>query len=139
ADSLADENILEHARLRVRPVEDGDLVSGEALFDECRDPGGDESRLRVLVLDLDHANRLPFAELRPELLGLALAVVRDDVVRTAEDRVRGAVVLLQRDRARAGEVALEVEDVVDVGAAKGINGLVRIAHGTNVSVWFGQE
>src|SRR5262249_32812646 len=35
-----------------------------------------------------------------------------------------AVVLLERDRARAGEVALELENVADVGAAEGVNGVV---------------
>ena len=55
-------------------------------------------------------------------------------VRRAQDRVRRAVVLLQRDRARAGEVALEVEDVADVGAAERINGLVRVADSAQVPV-----
>ena len=117
-DPLADEHVLEHAALRVRPVEDRDLAAGVALLDEHRDLGGDVARLGVLVLDLDDAHRLAVAELRPEVLLLALAVVADDAVRGLEDRVRRAVVLLERDRARAGEVALELEHVADVGAAE---------------------
>ena len=35
-DALADEHVLEHARLRVRPVEDRDLAAGVALLDERR-------------------------------------------------------------------------------------------------------
>ena len=60
-------------------------------------------------------------------------------VRGLEDRVRRAVVLLERDRLRAGEVALELEDVADVGASEGVDRLVRIAHGENVHVLFGQQ
>ncbi len=76
-DRLADEHVLEHARLRVRPVEDRDLRAAEALLDEAGDLDGDEPRLGVLVLDLEHADRLSLPQLRPELLRLALAVVRD--------------------------------------------------------------
>ena len=52
----------------------------------------------------------------------------------AQDRVRRAVVLLERDRARPGEVALEVEDVADVGAAEGVDRLIRVADGAEVPV-----
>ena len=74
-DALAHEDVLEHAALRVRPVEDRDLAAREALLDEQRDLGGDVARLGVLVLDLDDAHRVAVAELRPEVLLLALAVV----------------------------------------------------------------
>ena len=55
-------------------------------------------------------------------------------VRRLEDRVRRAVVLLERDRLRAGEVALELEDVADVGAAERVDRLVRVADGADVPV-----
>ena len=84
-DALAHEHVLEHAALRVRPVEDRDLAAGVALLDEHRDLRGDVARLGVLVLDLDDAHRLALAELRPEVLLLALAVVADDAVRGLED------------------------------------------------------
>ena len=61
-------------------------------------------------------------------------LLRDDGVGALEDRVRRAVVLLERDRLRAREVALELEDVADVGAAKGVDGLVGVAHGADVVV-----
>jgi hypothetical protein len=51
--------------------------------------------------------------------------VLDDLVRRAEDRVRRAVVLLERDLAGLAEVALELEDVADVGAPEGVDGVVR--------------
>src|SRR5207253_9798843 len=107
-DALANEYVLEHARLRVRAVEDRDLAPGVAILAERGDARGDEARLRVLVLDLRHLDRLALAELGEEVLLLALAVVDDHCVRRAQDRVRRAVVLLERDRARAVEVALEV-------------------------------
>src|SRR5207253_440593 len=65
-DALAHEHVFQDPRLRVRPVEDGDLVAVEALLDEPGDPGCDEASLRVLVLNLDDVHRLAGAELRPE-------------------------------------------------------------------------
>ena len=74
-DLLADEHVLQHARLRVRAVEDRDLGAGVALLDQAGDLGGDEARLGVLVLDLEHADRVALAELAEQVLRLALAVV----------------------------------------------------------------
>ena len=133
-DALPDEHVLEHARLRVHAVEDRDLAAGEALLDERSDARRDEARLGMLVLHLDRLHRIALAEVREQVLRLALAVVLDDGVRGAQDRVRRAVVLLERDRARAWEVALEVEDVADVGAAERVDRLIRVADGAEVAV-----
>src|SRR5205814_10671488 len=99
------------------PGDDGELVPVEALLDEHGDLGSDVPRLGVLVLDLDSADRLALAELRPEVLLLALAVVADDAVRRVEDVLRRAVVLFQRDRVRAGAVLLELHGVAGVRSA----------------------
>ncbi len=93
----------------------------------------------MLVLDLDDLDRLALAELRPEPLRLAVAVVVDHRVRRLEDRVRRAVVLLERDRAGAGEVALEVEDVADVRAAEGVDRLVGVPDHQQVLVLAGDQ
>ena len=52
ADAVADERVLEHAALRVRAVEDGDLVARAAGVHEPLDLAGDVARLGVLVLEL---------------------------------------------------------------------------------------
>ncbi len=137
--SLADEHVLQHARLGVRPVEDRDLGGRVPGLDETRDLGRDEACLRVLVLDLDDLDRVALPELRPEPLRLAVAVVVDDRVRRPEDRVRRAVVLLERHGVRPAEVLLEVEDVADVRAAEGVDRLVRIADGEDVAVLGGEQ
>ena len=120
-DLLAHEHVLEHAALRVRPVEDRQLGCRPPLLDETCDLRGDVARLGVLVLDLDDLHGIALPELGEEVLWLAVAVVLDHRIGRSEDRVRRAVVLLQRDRVGAGEVALEVEDVVDVGTSEAID------------------
>ena len=42
----------------------------------------------------------------------------------AQDRLGRAVVLLELDHARVGEVVLEVQDVLDVGAAEAVDGVM---------------
>ena len=67
---------------------------------------------------------------RPELLVLARLVARHDGVRGVEDQLRRAVVLLQLDHRGVRVVALEVEDVAQVGAAPRVDALVVVAdHG----------
>ena len=134
ADPVADEHVLEHAALRVGPVEDRDLVARLALVHEPLDLGDDEARLRVLVLELAHVHRVAVAELRPEELVLARAVVRDHRVGGVQDRLRRAVVLLELDHLGVREVVLEVEDVADVGAAKAVDRLVVVTDHAEVAV-----
>ena len=93
----------------------------------------------MLVLDLDHPDRIAIAEIREEPLRLALAVVLDDGVRRAQDRVRRAVVLVERDDPRSRKVLLELDDVADVGGPEAVDRLVRVSHRADVSVLAAQE
>ena len=72
---MADEQILEHARLRVRAVEDGD-VARRSSRPRCSraDARRDDARLVVLVLGLDHADGLAVAELAPERFSMRPAL-----------------------------------------------------------------
>ena len=124
ADLRAHEHVLEHPRLRVRPVEDGDLGPRDALVDEPLDLRGDVARLGVLVGQLAHLDRVALADVGPQRLGLPPAVVGHDRVGRAEDRLRRAVVLLELHDVRVGIVVLEVEDVADVGAAEAVDRVV---------------
>ena len=59
-------------------------------------------------------------------------VVRDDVRGGGEDMARRAVVALQPDHLRSGEVVLEPQDVIDLGAAPAVDRLVVVADAANV-------
>ena len=65
----------------------------------------------MLVLELAHLDRVALAEVGPQRLPHPPAVVRDDRVGGAEDRLRRAVVLLELDDLGVRVVVLEVEDV----------------------------
>ena len=88
----------------------------------------------MLVVERAQLDLVALAELAPQALGDAAAVVRDHRVGGREDRLGRAVVLLELDHARVGEVVLEVEDVADVGAAEAVDRLRVVADDREVAV-----
>ena len=122
----ADEDLLEHPRLRVGAVEDGDVAGPRAGVGERVDLTGDEPRLVALVVGDVADDPGAVAGVGPQVLRLAALVVADHGVRGVEDGLGRAVVLLEQDRGGVREVLLEVEDVADVGAAEGVDRLVGV-------------
>ena len=95
--------------------------------------------LVALVRGLVHADLLAVASVGEEALGLAVRVVGHHGVCRVEDVAGGAVVLLELDHVGVGVVLLEREDVLDVGATPGVDGLVVVTHDHEVSVLARQE
>ena len=125
ADLGPHERVLEHPRLGVGPVEDGDLRSGHSLVHEALDLARDESSLSVLVLELSDLDRIALPEIRPQRLRLLRPVVPDHGVGRIEDRLRRAIVLLELDHPGVRERVLELEDVPDIGPAKAVDRVMR--------------
>ena len=73
-----------------------------------------------------------------EPLLLAVAVLRDDRRRRVEDDLRRAVVALEADGLRFREVVLEIEDVLQVGAAPLVDRLIGVADDAEVAVRGGE-
>jgi hypothetical protein len=63
----------------------------------------------------------------------------DDAVGCVEDVAGGAVVLLELHHGAGREAAIEGQDVLDVGAAKRVDGLVVVAHHGEVLVGPAQQ
>ena len=104
-----------------------------ASADQALDLAGDPLGLLLLVVGLEALDLQAARVLGPELLVLARAVARDDRVRGVEDQLRRAVVLLELDDGRVRVVALEVEDVAQVGAAPRVDRLVVVADDREVA------
>ena len=68
-----------------------------------------------------------------------MLVVGDDSVGGGEDIAHAAVVLLQLHHLGLGVVAFEFQDVTQVGAAPGVDGLVVVAHHHDVAVLGGEQ
>ena len=89
---------------------------------------------QVLVVGAIPDDQLAVIGLGPERLRLALNVVGDELVRDLQDRLGRAVVLLHDEDGGVGVVVLEVQEVLDGGAAPGVDALVGVADDTDVAV-----
>ena len=67
------------------------------------------------------------------------AIVGDEAGCDGEDMAAGSVIALEPDHRRAGEIALEAQDVVDVGAAPAVDRLVVVADAAHVAMAWGQQ
>ena len=157
-DPEADERLLQDAALRVDPIGDRDLpipqravlvvgAAGEdagqggtpATSGQTLHLTGDELCLLVLVVGVEDGDLGAAAAIGPQLLVLAAGVAADDGVGSIEDRLGGPVVLLELHDLGIRVVALEVEDVAQVGAAPRVDALVIVAHHRQVAVLGGQQ
>ena len=68
-----------------------------------------------------------------------MAVVSDHGVGRVQNIAHAAVVLLQLHHARLGVIALEFQDVAQIGATPRVNGLVVVAHHHDVAMSRGQK
>src|SRR6185369_7111761 len=119
--------------------QDGDGAETDALALQRLDLLADEAGLLVAVPQAAHGQLVALVLLGPQRLAEPPAVVRDEAGGGAEDVVSRAVVALQPDDAGAGKVALEAQDVADLGAAPAIDRLVVVADAADVAVALRQQ
>ena len=132
-DTGADEDLFQRTRGVVGAVEDRDVVIGDVpgpdrTVDEAVDLRGDEAGLVVLVVGDIADDQLAVAGIGPQPLLPPAGVAGDHRIGRRQDGLGGPVVLFQQNRCGAGEVAFEVFDVADGGAAEGVDRLVGVAH-----------
>ena len=103
-----------------------DLVAGPA-------------RLLLSVPQPAHDDFFALLGAGPQGLAEPAAIVRDDAGRGGKDLRRRAVILLEPYDQRARKVALEFQDVADLGAAPAIDRLVVVADAAQVLVLLRQK
>ena len=138
-DALGEEAFFEIARLRVRAVQHQEVAVGGTLADVLLDLLHHVAHFGALGLGLERGELLALGTLGEERLGMPALVVRDQLVRRFEDRLRRAVVLFELEDRRAGEVFLEAQDHAVVAAAPRVDRLVVVADDGNVAVLLGQR
>ena len=133
-DSPAHERLFDRARLSVDAVEDDDVGGSEAArAGQPRDLERDKVGLVALGDAGEVGDRLAGAVFGPQVFDLAFGVVADDGAGRGEDGLGRAVVLLELENLRGRVVALEIEDVADVGAAPAVDRLVLVADHAQIS------
>ena len=134
----AEQRMFEDPRLRVRSIEQGDLVQRHAVGRKSLHHIDDERRLVVIAGRRKRADELALAFARPQILAQPRLVVADERVGRVEDVPVRAVILLELDQLDRllgrGEVALELLHVGDLRAAESVDRLVVVAHGEHRGV-----
>ena len=148
ADPVAQERLLDRPALGVRAVHHGDVartrpallvvgLAGQertAATDQAFDLAGDPFGLLFLVVGLEALDRPATGLLGPQLLVRSGGVPADDGMGGVEDQLGRAVVLLELDHGGVRLVALEVEDVAQVGPTPRVDRLVVVADDAQVVV-----
>ncbi len=134
------QRFLHAAALRVGAVQDGEaLVRHLVLHLGLEDAVRHEGAFLVVAERAVYADLLALAVVGPDgLLDLVL-VLLDERIGGAHDGLGAAVVLLELEELMVGVIVSEVEDVLDVGSAEGVDALAVVAHHGDVLVARGQR
>ena len=138
-DAVAPQRLFELARLRVGAVEDGDpggRVFAQRRAGSCRRRTALPARRRPPRPG--RSARRPLSSVHSHFpLRSVLCATR--ALARLQDVLGRAVVLLQADHARPRVVALEVQDVADVGPSPAVDGLVLVADHAHVLPDHGEQ
>ena len=131
-DAVADEHLLDRTGAGVGAVEDRDvgvLVArrpADRVVGQFLDLLGDERRLLTIGVGDVADDEFAVTGVGPQLLLATAGVARDDRVGSRQDGLRRTVVLFEQNGFGVGEVALELFDVADGGAAEGVDRLIGV-------------
>ena len=135
----AHERVLNGAGLRVGAVQNAEIVQRYALgLVQALNLAQHVQRFILLVVRLVHGDGRASVVVRPEALLFAQLVCRDDRARDLQNGAGRAVVLLQDDDFQIRKVVLEMQNIANIGASPGINGLVFVADDAQVAAFFGE-
>ena len=127
-----DKTVLKFAHLERGAHENGDLRETVALALQRLDLLADGARFLLAVPGARDGDLLAKLVLGEQRLAETTGIMGDEMRRRAKDVAGGAVIALQPDHRGAGKIALEAQDVVDLGAAPAIDRLVVIADAADI-------
>ena len=132
-----DEAVLEFAHLERGAHQDGDFVermrfAGLAAALQLLDLLADGAGFFLTVPRAGDGDLFAEHVVGAQRLAEPAFVIGDDVRGGGEDVAGGAVIALEPDHHRAGEIVIEAQNVVDLGAAPAIDRLVVVADAADV-------
>ena len=134
-----DKALLEFAGLKPGPHQNRDLGEGVPLAVQRFDLVAGPARFLLGIPETAHGDLVARAGAGPQRLAEAPAIMRDDAGGGGEDLRGRAVILFKPDDQRAREIALEFEDVADLGATPAVDRLVVVADAAEIFVLLRQE
>ena len=116
------------------PVQNGHVPVFPAFIMEPFDFQGHRFGLFSAVCSGHAGHGLPLFLMGNEILSDAVLILVDEGIGGIQDFRRGAVIVIHNDGLHMREFPVEVQKIAYIGAAPGVNGLVRISHDEKVVV-----
>ncbi len=134
-----EQRMLNHARLRIRAIQDGNLAARAAFCDQAFCFFNDPLRFLQIAGGFINPDLFAMTGIGMQILAEALGIIRDQRVGNIENMSVRAIILLQLDQILDLELALERRHIADVGTAKGVNTLIVIADGKHCPLRTGHQ
>jgi len=131
--AVARQRFFERPALCIGAEEHGE-IGGRSAAEHRFDLRDDKAGFGFFCVGCEIGDLLAGAAVGPEFLRVSTGEALYDAVSGVEDNLGASVVLLELDDCRAGEVALEAQDILDVGAAPAVDALIVVADGANIVV-----
>ena len=128
------QRLFHRARHIVRAVEDGHIPQRQAAIMQPLHLARHPLRLRLLRVGKVADDLLARGLRREQVLFDAVAVFCDQRVRRRQNLRRGTVVFHHHDGLHVWKDLVEIQQILDVRAAPGVDRLVRVAHDEEVAV-----
>ena len=103
------------------------------VIDQLLNLVSDKPSLIVLIVRYVALDLAALTEIGPQLLLPAILIARNQRIGRRQNRLRRAIVLLQQNRRGLRIVLLKLLNIANSRTTEGINGLVRIAHHTQLT------
>ena len=133
--SATTHRLLDHKRLSISTIEYRRLAPLVTLVEyRAAQVVGHQFGLLAVGIGLDHVDFFAHLASREALLVKAVRVARDDAICRIYNGLRRAIVLLQLKDLSHREVALEVQDVLDICATERVDTLRVVAHHADVRI-----
>ena len=114
--------------------QDRHIIEAMALVLKRLDFIGDLSRFLLGIPGTCHRNLLTFLTLGEEGFAQTPFIFSDQEPCCAQNMPGGAIIALKTDHGCAGKILLEAQNIIHLGTAPAIDGLIIIAHAANVAL-----
>ena len=132
-DPQGDEALFEFAHLEGGAHQNGHGIERLALALILLDFLADSAGFFFAIIDLGEGKRLAaLGNVGEQRLAQPAFIISNEGRSGLQDIGGGAIVALQLDYLRTGEIALEAQDIVHLGAAPAIYGLIVVAHDADI-------
>ena len=120
--------VLEHSRLRIRAIQNRDVIKRHAVIHRGLHAVKHEARFFAVAVALKNANRLAVPLIGPQLFSQPPVVVANQRVGGLKNAAVTAIILLKLDDFCRRKIMLKALHIRNFGSSKSVNRLIVVTH-----------